>query len=312
MIAARYQLSNESEALRNSLFSPGFFAMYQMENDWNISVRYTLSSELPQLEHTNHLYRFRDPTSFLSGQPPLGTAVLRESFNLGIFKDYKIALNSLQFNANLTYVPSMQDFQPVNDFQGLYQLSAFELVDKQSEWLASLLCAMSTERWSARITARGAASSVRLQEQLVYDRMLQLHPSFKFTGMSRLSIHADAIIRYTQRYSGESRVENTLLNPRLSLRFEHQLFRHQLRCQLQHNRARDLVNNYYRLDYELSRKKWKKNFEYFIKGIDLLNLTGSTIGFTEITPAYFQTSEFNGFPGQILIGIKWYVGGLEN
>jgi len=312
MMAARYQLSDQSESRKNSLLSPGFFAMYQLENDWNISVRYALDSELPRLEHTNHLYRFRNPTSFLSGRTPLGTTVLRESINLGIFKDYTIALNSLQFNANLTYVPGMQDFQPVNEFQGLYQLSAFQLVDKQSEWLASLWCGMSTEQWSARLTLRGAASSTRLQEQLVYDRMLHVRPSFKFTGMPGLSIHADAIIRYTQRRSGESLVENTLLNPRLSLRYEHQLFRHQLRYQLQHNRARDLVNNYHRLDYELSRKKWKKQFEYFIKGIDLLNLTGSTIGFTEVNPAYFQTSELDAFPGQILIGIKWYIGSSGN
>ncbi len=129
IMAARNQLSNESETRKNSLLSPGFFAMYRLGNDWNVSARYALNSELPRLEHTNALYRFRDATSFLSGLTPLGTVVLRESFNLGIFKDFSVALNSLQFNANLTYVPAMKDFQPVNDFQGLYQLSAFQLVD---------------------------------------------------------------------------------------------------------------------------------------------------------------------------------------
>lgn len=308
LMAARYQLSNAHETQKNSLLSPGFFALYRIGNGWNVSARYALNSELPRLEHTNALHRFRDATSFLSGMTPLGTAALRESFNLGVFKDYSIALNSLQFNLNLTYVPAMQDFQPVNSFQGLYQLSTFQLVDKQQEWLASLWCGMSAEQWTARLTLNSATSSVRLQGQLVYDRMLQLRPSFKFTGMPGWSVHADAIIRYTQRRSGQSLVENTLLNPRLSLRFEHHLFRHQLRYQLQHNRTQGAANNYHRLDYELSRKQWKERFEYFFKGIDLLNLTGATIGATEVTPAYFQTSEFDAFPGHILIGLKWYWG----
>lgn len=309
MVLAGYQLSNELDVHEENAWLPSFLAMYRLGRRWRISASYSISRLVPTLAQTTALYRLQDQTQIQTGGGGLGALSIREVYSLSLFKEFSTSLNALQFNARLSYIPAMQEVQPTYEFRDFYQLASFGLIGKEPEWMAVFWIAKHAAHWSASLNGRFSVFGINepSQGRQVYDEMLTLQPRLKYTAKN-VAVLADAMLRYSQRQTGASRLANLYLLPRLSVKLERGHFHHQAGCQLQYNSANGGTRAYARFDYELTRKKWNKQFEYTLKCIDVFNLAATELSTTDITARYFQTSVFDTFPGQIMLGIKWYAG----
>lgn len=308
MIYAISRLRADEDENKSAFIRPGLFAMYRLNTKWNISASSSVKIYQPVLAQITNLQTLQDQLSVWNGGVGIQEVSIIETYNFSLFKEFEIGEEASLFNTSFSFNPKFSEIQPVYDFDFFYQTLSHQLINRGNQFSFLLFYDRKYRIWNYRIDLTASKSAIEMKENLVRDDAVSLKFGLNYYEIKRLKIQSDVSIRLLNRSNGASQAVNLYLNPRISVDYTKNLFQGKVSYQLIYNEINRAKNAYHLLSCEFVRKKVLKKFEISIKLFDILNLKPNTITATTFNQIFLQTNTYRILPGQILAGLKWYIG----
>lgn len=291
---------------QNNFIRPNLLVMYRLNSKWNVSSSYTTKFTQPSILQTNELQTLSNQLNITEGGSAINDIGIAETYNFSLFREFEIGEEVTLFNSMFSFSPKSKIIYPVYNFDSFFQIKSYKLLNLENQMSLQLFFNKKFRLWNFHVNLLASTSKLYIDENIIHDKSLISDFGINFFKLKSFRISSSVDIRVLSRESISSRSLNLNIRPKVSLAFDKGLFQGRIWYQWLYNQTSNSNNSYHILNFEFNRKKVFKHFELNFKVNDLLNLVPNNINVTSFNPIYVQTDSYKPFPGQILVGLKWY------
>ncbi len=291
---------------KNIFLRPHVLIMYRINSKWNISTSYSTKLYQPSIIQVNSLRTLQGQLDIWEGGVDIQDIGMIETYNFSLFREFEIGEETTFFNMTFSINPKSKEIHPIYNFDSFFQVKSFQLLKKENQIRFYLFYSKKLKHWSFNLNLRADKSALIIEDNVIKDKTFTTNFVINYLKLKNIKISSGIDVRFSSRVNVFSEALNVYLRPRLSVEFNKNMLQGRIWYQLMYNKINNSKNYYHILNFEVSRKKLIKNFELNIKIYDILNIIPSRVSFTTFNSIFIQTDTYISFPGQILLGLKWY------